>query len=50
MTQSATIDLERMVRRHGFANAHGFATCGLLAWAIEDRVDQSTESENGPRD
>jgi len=47
---SATIDLEWMIRLHGFANAHGFATCGLLAWAIEDRADQSTESENGPSD
>jgi len=49
-THGATIDLEWMIRLHGFANAHGFATCGLLAWAIEDRADQSTESENGPSD
>ncbi len=32
------IGLEWMVRLHGFANAHGFAVCGLLAWAIEDRA------------
>ncbi len=41
-----TIGLEWMVRLHGFANAHGFATCGLLAWAIEDRYRSS--SEKGP--
>ena len=40
-----TIDLLFMVRFHGFANAHGFATCGLLAWVIEDR---RAESAKGP--
>jgi hypothetical protein len=28
---------DAMVRLHGFANAHGFAVCGLLAWIAEDR-------------
>ena len=50
VAQHSTIDLEWMIRLHGFANAHGFATCGLLAWAIEDRAAQSTDSENGPSD
>lgn len=39
------IGLEWMVRVHGFANAHGFATCGLLAWAIEDRPGWKERSE-----
>ncbi|MEZ4335727.1 MAG: YndJ family transporter [Sandaracinaceae bacterium] len=48
VTGADTIGLEWMVRLHGFANAHGFATCGLLAWAIEDRAGQSTSSAKGP--
>lgn len=40
------IDLEWMVRLHGFANAHGFATCGLLAWALEDRAQAAQSREN----
>lgn len=35
---AGTIDLEWMIRLHGYANAHGFVTCGLLAWALEDRA------------
>lgn len=46
VTGVTTIDLEWMIRLHGFANAHGFATCGLLAWVIEDRY--RTNSENAP--
>lgn len=38
------IELEWMVRIHGFANAHGFVTCGLLAWVIEDRPGWIAES------
>lgn len=46
-----TIDLEWMVRLHGFANAHGFATCGLLAWALDDRArraQRASASAKGP--
>lgn len=38
LSGDATIDLEWMIRLHGFANAHGFATCGLIAWVLEDRT------------
>ena len=44
LTETATIDLEWMIRLHGFANAHGFATCGLLAWVIEDRARRRTSA------
>ncbi|HJL15561.1 MAG TPA: YndJ family transporter [Sandaracinaceae bacterium LLY-WYZ-13_1] len=37
VTGQPLVDLELMIRLHGYANAHGFATCGLLAWAIEAR-------------
>lgn len=32
-----TVDMLWMVRIHGMANAHGFALCGLLGWALEQR-------------
>lgn len=32
------ISMQWMIRLHGYANAHGFATCGLLAWVLEDRA------------
>ncbi|MFK7988926.1 MAG: YndJ family transporter [Sandaracinaceae bacterium] len=34
------LGLEWMVRLHGYANAHGVVTCGLLGWAAEDRVSR----------
>jgi len=61
VTGASMIDLEWMIRLHGFANAHGFATCALLAWVLEDRAlraqsaTESTESTDevstsGPSD
>jgi hypothetical protein len=37
VTGQVVVDLEWMLRLHGYANAHGFVTCGLLAWVLEDR-------------
>ncbi len=37
--------LDTMVHVHGFANAHGFVVCGLLAWIVEDR--RRAQGQNG---
>ena len=37
VTGSESVGMLWMIRIHGMANAHGFALCGLLAWALEQR-------------
>jgi hypothetical protein len=44
VTGSRALDMLWMVRIHGMANAHGFALCGLLAWALAALTPGRTEA------
>jgi len=37
VTGQRSVGMLWMIRIHGMANAHGFALCGLLAWALEQK-------------
>ena len=49
LTRARPLDMLWMIRIHGMANAHGFALCGLLAWAIEGGVRARSASPPRPR-
>ena len=44
VTGDHAIDMLWMVRIHGMANAHGFALCGVLAWALAAVTPRRTEA------
>jgi hypothetical protein len=35
------LNIPQMARIHGAISAFGFAACGLLGWALEDRESHS---------